>query len=154
MKEEYIKDFDSWNERAKLFNAKEFNDFFYAREIWWCALGTNIGSEQDGKNESFERPVVIINKINPHLLLIVPMTSKISDHKHRITVNVFGTQSQVIIEQVRSISSKRLLRKVGILKMSLFLRVIIGLVNFILTFSKNETPLVKRGISEPEGQCK
>jgi hypothetical protein len=33
--------------------------FFYFREkeIWWACLGANIGFEQNGKNENFERPI-------------------------------------------------------------------------------------------------
>ncbi|MES3031217.1 MAG: type II toxin-antitoxin system PemK/MazF family toxin [Patescibacteria group bacterium] len=145
MKEEYIKDFDAWNDRAKLLNSKEFNDFFYAREIWWCALGTNIGSEQDGKNESFERPVLILRKINPSLLLIAPLTSKITKWDYRINIKLSGEESQILVEQIRTISSKRLLRKITVLKVTLFLKVIMSLLHFILTFAEDETPPVKAG---------
>jgi len=41
------------------------DDFFFLEgEVWWTALGVNIGHEIDGKNEFCERPVVILKKID------------------------------------------------------------------------------------------
>ena len=56
------KDFDKWNSEKKLVDKKTVNRdlFFYAREIWWCSAGLNIGVEADGKNENYERPFLII----------------------------------------------------------------------------------------------
>ncbi|MEK9183120.1 MAG: hypothetical protein AAB849_01275 [Patescibacteria group bacterium] len=31
--------------------------YFREGEIWWASLGINIGHEQDGKNQNFERPI-------------------------------------------------------------------------------------------------
>ena len=138
--EEYIKDFDGWNNEVKVLESKKFEDFFYAREIWWCALGVNIGSEQDGKNDSFERPVLILKKINSNLLLMVPLTSKISAREYRVTASILGKKSQILIEQARTISSKRLLRKIGSLKKSTFQEVIICFLKYILSFQEGETP--------------
>ena len=55
------KDFDKWNERKKALNDRE-RILFNPREIWWCSFGVNIGSEQDGSGDNFERPVIIIKK--------------------------------------------------------------------------------------------
>ena len=51
------KDFDKWNTEKKTVDAKVVNRelFFYAREIWWCSAGLNIGVEVNGKHENFER---------------------------------------------------------------------------------------------------
>ena len=48
---EYIKDFDKWNNSKKLINENNRQVFGYPREVWWCSLGVNVGSEIDGKNE-------------------------------------------------------------------------------------------------------
>ncbi|MFH1170496.1 MAG: hypothetical protein V1704_02965 [Candidatus Vogelbacteria bacterium] len=45
------KDFDQWNERKKGLHNRDRVPFYHEREIWWCALGVNIGSEQDGSKE-------------------------------------------------------------------------------------------------------
>ena len=55
-----MKDFDSWNKEKKgLENVGHDILSFHEREIWWCSIGINLGDEQDGKNELFERPVLI-----------------------------------------------------------------------------------------------
>ena len=70
------KDFDGWNKTKKSLNSKPKSTNAYARELWWCALGTNIGAEADGKNNNFERPVLIIKIYNKETLLVLPVTSK------------------------------------------------------------------------------
>lgn len=59
------KDFDSWNKLKKRVNyAFRERDRAKEREIWWCLIGHNIGSEQDGSYERFERPVIILKRFN------------------------------------------------------------------------------------------
>ena len=36
--------------------------YFKEREIWWVNLGVNVGFEQDGKGDNFERPILILKK--------------------------------------------------------------------------------------------
>lgn len=140
MEEKYIKDFDNWNTKAKLLDSRNFEDYFYAREIWWAALGVNIGSEQDGKNESFERPVLILKKFNKDMCLMLPFTSKVIVSDYCVTTESTGMQAQVILSQIRVISSKRLLRKVGKIKTIVFLEILIKLSFLILGIIKDETP--------------
>ncbi len=115
------KDFDTWNGLKK---ELEYTDkvldrefFFHEREIWWTSLGLNLGHEQDGKNINFERPVIIIKKFNQHLCWIIPLTSKSKANPlyyHKLSNNLEGdTDSVAILSQIKLISSKRLLRKVG-----------------------------------------
>ena len=58
------KDFDRWNEKKKYTHKREFADHVHEREVWWSALGVNIGVEIDGKHENFERPVLVVRKFN------------------------------------------------------------------------------------------
>ena len=58
------KDFDSWAEVKKKIHEKGFNSYFKERDVWWCRLGVNIGDEEDGKGNSFLRPVLVIKKFN------------------------------------------------------------------------------------------
>ena len=135
----YVKRFDDWNESAKKLNGIAFSEFFHEREIWWCALGVNIGSEQDGKNDSFERPVLIVKKISQDLLLMVPLTSKIGNYTDRISARIAGQDSQILVSQERVISSKRLLRRIGRVKATTFQTVILKLIELLLPV-KSETP--------------
>ena len=48
------KEFDIWNANKKNIQNRELlNIKFHSREVWWCAVGVNIGSEQDGIGENF-----------------------------------------------------------------------------------------------------
>lgn len=56
------KDFDNWNKEKKNINTRKELIFYRQREIWWCALGINIGFEQDGSDIEYRRPVLILTK--------------------------------------------------------------------------------------------
>jgi len=110
--EEYIKDYDDWNERAKALNSKDFEGYYHEREIWWCALGINIGSEEDGKNEQFERPVIIFRKFGEETLWIIPLSSKPNQNDSRVLYSFTVNESMQTakLSQLRLISDRRLLR--------------------------------------------
>ena len=91
--------------------------FPYKKEIWWASLGQNIGVEINGKNNRFERPVLVIKVFNLDSLLIIPITSHVNKN---IFVFQFTNQNGEInfarISQMRTISTKRLIRKIGEIK--------------------------------------
>lgn len=33
-------------------------------EIWWCAMGENVGVEINGKHDVFSRPVLVFKKLS------------------------------------------------------------------------------------------
>jgi len=141
MEETYIKQFDKWGEYEKNLDKRGAPLRFYARDIWWCAIGVNIGSEIDGKNDDFERPVLILKRIRKDLILIVPITSTIKDYPYRITCNILNIESQILIEHIRVISTKRLLRKISIAKLLIFIQTILSSVRLLSTINtKSETP--------------
>ena len=105
------KDFDTWNSIKKNINLKNRRIFCNQREIWWCSIGLNIGSEEDGKNELFERPVLIVDVFNQDMLRVLPLTSKDKQDRFHVKIiynNKFGS---VIISQMKTISTRRLSRK-------------------------------------------
>ncbi len=111
----HIKDFNSWNSKKKNLNAKEVNRnlFYSAREVWWCSVGINIGIEVDGKNTDFERPLLIIKVFNSEQIWGVPLTSKEKTGTYYIPVIHEKGVSYANVSQIKTISTKRLLRKVG-----------------------------------------
>lgn len=111
------KSFDNWNEKKKAINSVIKGDDFYfkEREIWWSSLGVNIGYEQDGKNDNFERPILILKIFNRDVLWMVPLTSTSKDHPYYYKFNDSKTDRSVILSQLRLISSKRLLRKISMM---------------------------------------
>lgn len=104
--------FDQWNFLKKQLHERKKFPFGRPREIWWCSVGTNIGVETNGKHDNFERPVLILRAYNAEMLKIVPLTTKIKTDKfHHKVSNDY--ESYAMISQIRVISGKRLLRKIG-----------------------------------------
>src|SRR5256885_11339379 len=58
------KDFDRWYRNKKKINDTAERPFYHAREIWWCAVGVNVGNELDGTGKKFDRPVLVIRPFN------------------------------------------------------------------------------------------
>jgi len=105
------KNFQRWHSIKELLHKKENKIYFHEREVWWCSLGVNVGFEEDGKNDKFERPVLIIRKFNDDMLWAVPLTSRERRGKYYYQFEYDNNKSAVILSQLRLISSKRLLRK-------------------------------------------
>ncbi|HEY4489232.1 MAG TPA: type II toxin-antitoxin system PemK/MazF family toxin [Candidatus Paceibacterota bacterium] len=104
------KDFDEWNARKKSLHESEKEVLFHEREIWWCSLGVNVGYEQDGAHNLFERPVLVIKKFNHHVLWVVPLTRTNKENPYYTPVTVGDLNSSVILSQLRLISANRLQR--------------------------------------------
>src|SRR3989338_9273220 len=104
------KDFDKWNQQKQKIHTREAEVFFHEREVWWCSLGVNVGFEQDGTNEMFERPVLIVKKFNRDVLWMLPLTRSDKKNRYYVPISVGDSNSAVILSQLRLISSKRLQR--------------------------------------------
>lgn len=131
MNEKYVKEFDLWNKKKKEIEQSDVQRLCREREVWWCALGVNIGSEQDGKNEFFERPVLILKRYSMDLILVLPITSTEKDNVYYVKIKSVMASS-VILSQVRAIDNKRLLRKVGMLSIKDYLLVLFNLFKTLL----------------------
>ncbi len=98
--------------------------YFRAREIWWVNLGANVGHEEEGKNKNFERPILILKKFNKHLFWAVPLTTKIKRYNiYYFQYNFGGNEYSAVLSQLRVLSNKRLIRKVGIFSSENFIKI-------------------------------
>ena len=109
-----IKKFDAWNAQKKLINDWSVQTFIHPQEIWWASLGVNIGVEIDGKHENFERPVVILRVYNAHSAFVAPITTKVKDDKFHCKIMHNNEYVWVKMTQARTISTKRILRKMSV----------------------------------------
>lgn len=109
----YNKNFDKWNKEKQFVNKKEAIQEFSNGEVWWVKFGINIGSEQDGIGDDFERPVVILKKFSSSTFLSVPLTTKKKENKYRVDLSANNNQSYAIVDQMRVLDSRRLIRKIG-----------------------------------------
>ena len=107
------KSFDAWNEHKKKRDENDISIYFYEREIWWCAIGVNIGFEQDGKGGQFARPVLIIRKFSKNVFLGIPLTTAKRETTYHHSFPFLDATSTALLSQVRLFDSKRLLVKMG-----------------------------------------
>jgi len=115
------KDFNGWNEKKKILHIRKNVPFYHEREIWWCSLGANIGSEQDGTGRNFDRPIVIVRGFNKNVFFAVALTGKRKTGKYYFFVGtVEGREASAVLSQVRLMDTKRLVRKIGVLDERVF----------------------------------
>ena len=117
------KDFDSWNKIKKETHETPFRDFIHTREVWWCSLGANIGFEQDGKHDSFERPILVLKKFSKDTVLAIPLTTHTKKSPYHIVFIHQDQEYSAIISQIRLVSTKRLKRKMYKMDTTIFERV-------------------------------
>jgi mRNA interferase MazF len=105
----YFKDFINWIQYKIYLNAKPKYPKFKEGEIWWCSVGVNIGSETDGKNDKFNRPVLVIKKFNSNQFWAIPLTSKIKEENQFYSKIQIGEKvSFAMLSQLKTVDSKRL----------------------------------------------
>ena len=105
------KDFDNWNsEKKRLENVGHDSLVVHEREIWWCSIGINLGDEQDGKNELFERPVLVLRKFNNKIVWVLPMSTQQKDGIYYHSLEHDGKTFSVLLSQLRLLSVKRFRR--------------------------------------------
>ncbi len=137
-----MKQYDPWNNEKQKINQKTQAPKFrvHEREIWWCSLGINIGDEEDGKNELFERPVLIIRKFNNGLVWCLPMSTKIKENPFYFPIEHDDITFSIILSQLRIISTKRFQRFIRKIGQEEFDRIILAL-HGLLPISQNERNL-------------
>jgi mRNA interferase MazF len=101
------KDFNKWNKTKKKIDIKNRIDVKVG-EIFWCSLGLNIGVEQNGDFEKFNRPVIIIKKFSRQIVLIAPLTRQKHFGDWYLDINILNQQQQVILNQIKPVDVKRL----------------------------------------------
>lgn len=107
----YMKDFENWHELKQRLDGKGKLVPYKKRQIWWTSLGVNIGHEIDGKHQSFERPVLVIKKINASSAFVVPLTSTIREGDSRlVSFEINGKKSSAAIAEARKIDVRRFRR--------------------------------------------
>jgi len=114
------KDYNIWTPiKRELNNTANPRFFFHEREVWHCHLGENIGFEQDGGDDTFLRPVIIIRKFNNEIFWGIPLTRTEKDlpfyfaFKIQSETEIADEKSSAVLSQIRLIDAKRLRRMIG-----------------------------------------
>lgn len=102
------KNFDAWtHEKKRLEFVGHETLVFHEREIWWCSIGINLGDEEDGKNQLFERPVLVLKKFNKRLAWVLPMSTKEKLGRYYYRIEHNDRAYVVLLSQLRLVSTKR-----------------------------------------------
>lgn len=119
-----LKKFIEWSKlKFKIHTSLDIDFYFKEREIWWASIGQNIGSEQNGKNRDFERPVLVLKKFNFKTFLGVPISTKKGNSPYHCEFILDGNNYWTNLSQIRTFSSKRLLRRVNKMALDDFNRI-------------------------------
>ncbi len=104
-----LKDFINWIQYKIFLHEKGSLPPFKEREIWWCSIGVNVGTEQDGKNDKFNRLVLIIKKFNHRQFWGIPLTTKEPKNKYfYFELKIKNKISYLNLTQMRVFDAQRL----------------------------------------------
>ncbi len=125
------KNYKSWLDLKEKLDARAKDKLpsFKQREVWWTHIGVNVGSEILGKDGGFWRPILIIKRYQGSMFLAAPWTStppKLG-YKNHVSVNFKKRQSTVLLDQIRTLDARRLVRLMGNLDEEQFEKVMVVL---------------------------
>lgn len=78
------------------------------REVWWVAVGENVGVEINGKSGRFSRPVLIYKKLSRFGFLGIPLTTQPHDGSWYVPFRFQNKISYATLAQIRVMSVSRL----------------------------------------------
>jgi mRNA interferase MazF len=108
------KKYNDWNAVKINTNAIDKKVYFKERDIFWIKLGENIGFEQNGKGDKFQRPVIIVKKYTNDMFLGVPLSTTLKEGSFYFQFNFEEDKiSTALLVQNKLFSSKRLMKKIG-----------------------------------------
>ncbi|MFM9847375.1 MAG: type II toxin-antitoxin system PemK/MazF family toxin [Hyphomicrobiaceae bacterium] len=115
------KDFDRWNDEKKVLSAVAERPFYHAREIWWCAVGVNVGNEIDGTGVHHDRPVLVLRPFNAETFFGVALIGHARSGRYYFSLGTIGDRQGVAnLSQARLFDTKRLIRKIGTIEEEIF----------------------------------
>ena len=143
---EQVHRFLDWAAKKVQIHFSQRGDIYFEEcEVWWASLGENVGAEINGKNFHFERPVAILKKFSGELLFVAPLISSLKNGSWFQPVHIDGRENRAVLVQVRTISSRRLIRKIGNISYSEFML----LQERVISLIKTEPPMGFGGSSDP-----
>lgn len=108
-----IKNYRKWMGKKSTINNYRIVRSFREGDIWWAAVGENVGVEIDGKNEDYSRPVVILKKHSNLFFTAIPLTSKLHGGSWYIPFEFQKRPEIAVIVQSRTMDASRLYRRMG-----------------------------------------
>lgn len=117
------KNFEKWSQLKQKIDSTNKQIIYKDRDVWWCSIGINIGHEENGKNDFFTRPILVLRKFNKQIFLGVPLTTKCKENKFYFRINFKDKEQSAMLSQIRVFESKRLRKRMGELPNNQFMAI-------------------------------
>jgi mRNA interferase MazF len=110
----FVKRFLEWIGIKQKLDAHDYNPPLVSEsDLWWCAIGENVGIETSGKGRNFTRPIIVIKKFGRLAFFGIPTTTKRREGTWYVQFTHKGIEETALLSQARMFSYKRLDRKMG-----------------------------------------
>jgi mRNA interferase MazF len=115
-----IKRFQEWVGLKSRLHGLAFENIplFKEGQIWWCSIGDNVGSEINGKDGHFVRPVLILKKFDAELFFGLPLSTQIKKGTWQTPIVFKDKEQAILLHQGRTLNSKRLQHLMGNIRMN------------------------------------
>jgi len=142
---------NSWND-VKINTQKiDKKVYFKERDIFWLKIGENIGFEQNGKGDKFQRPVLVVKRYTNDMFLGIPLSTTLREGSFYFQFSFLEDKiSTALLVQHKLFSSKRFIKKIGKINENDFRKLKIKLHNLI--FEEDFCPSKKEG-TIPKENC-
>ncbi len=108
-------EYDRWNKKKQNINNSNLNKiYFREREIWWCSIGLNVGFEENGKGELFNRPVLVLKKYGTQIFIGIPISNTKKSGSFYFHIKIKDNKSNCLLTHLRLFDARRLTQKIGI----------------------------------------
>ena len=82
-------------------------------EVWWVAVGENVGVEINGKSEYFSRPVLIFKKLSYLGFMGIPLSTQEHNGSWYVNFRFQGKEVYAALSQAKVFSAARLYNRLG-----------------------------------------
>ncbi|MBQ8996964.1 type II toxin-antitoxin system PemK/MazF family toxin [Candidatus Saccharibacteria bacterium] len=107
------RDYKTWMPiKSEINNRQKFRTFS-EWQVWWVAVGENVGSEINGKGAYYLRPAIVLKKSSKLSFLGIPLTTQAHEGYGFVKFMFKGKESYAVLNQLRTFSVFRLVRKKG-----------------------------------------
>lgn len=111
---EIARRFVRWHRVKNLIEYGEWHKYVKEGEIYWAAVGQNVGSEIYGKGKNFARPIMVYRKLGKNDFLAIPLTSKKKQPGLWYVEFMHKSKRQTAaLNQIKVMSVKRLYKYMG-----------------------------------------
>ena len=82
-------------------------------EVWWVAVGENVGVEINGKSEYFSRPVLVFKKLSHLGFMGIPLSTQEHSGSWYVNFRFQGKEVYAALSQAKVFSTARLYTRLG-----------------------------------------